>query len=155
MLPNGAPKRLDTFIDIPLEIGLPHFISDERMKEEGPLFGNFKLVLQSVVCHRGVSVDSGHYIALVRANAHERPGTSQSEEDQNSDNWLRFDDLSQTRVMDVDIKKALREESPYLLFYQVQPIDEELALRGDPPAYEGLQHGIQRDTRFYDYYHGY
>ena len=142
MLPNGAPKRLDTFIDIPLEIGLPHFISDERMKEEGPLFGNFKLVLQSVVCHRGVSLDSGHYIALVRADAHERPATSHSEEDQNSDNWLRFDDLSNPRVVDVDIKKALREESPYLLFYQVQPINEELALRGDPPAYEGLQSGL-------------
>ena len=136
MLPSGAPKRLDTFIDIPLEIGLPHFISDERMKEEGPLFGNFKLVLQSVVCHRGVSVDSGHYVALVRANAHERPSTSHSEEDQSSETWLRFDDLSNPRVSQVDIKKALREESPYLLFYQVQPIDEELALRGDPPAYD-------------------
>lgn len=142
MLPNGAPKRLDTFIDIPLEIGLPHFISDERMKEEGPLFGNFKLVLQSVVCHRGISVDSGHYIALVRANTHERPTTSHSEEDHNPDNWLRFDDLSNPRVIDVDIKKALREESPYLLFYQVQPIDEELALRGDPPTYERLSSGF-------------
>jgi hypothetical protein len=142
MLPNGAPKRLDTFIDIPLEIGLPHFISDERMKEEGPLFGNFKLVLQSVVCHRGVSVDSGHYIALVRANNHERPGTSHSDDSQNTDKWMRFDDLSNPRVTDVDIKKALREESPYLLFYQVQPIDEELALRGDPPAYEGVHSGL-------------
>jgi hypothetical protein len=142
MLPNGAPKRLDTFIDIPLEIGLPHFISDERMKEEGPLFGNFKLVLQSVVCHRGVSVDSGHYVALVRANDHERPGTSQSEEDHSSNTWLRFDDLSTPRVMEVDIKKALREESPYLLFYQVQPIDEELAMRGDPPAYNESQSGL-------------
>jgi hypothetical protein len=142
MLPNGAPKRLDTFIDIPLEIGLPHFISDERMKEEGPLFGNFKLVLQSVVCHRGVSVDSGHYVALVRANNHERPGTSQSEEDQLSNTWLRFDDLSTPRVAEIDIKKALREESPYLLFYQVQPIDEELAMRGDPPAYNETESGL-------------
>lgn len=142
MLPNGAPKRLDTFIDIPLEIGLPHFISDERMKEEGPLFGNFKLVLQSVVCHRGVSVDSGHYVALVRANAHDRPSTSHSEEDHDSDIWLRFDDLSNPRVMEIDVKKALREESPYLLFYQVQPIDEELAMRGDPPAYDEAQFGL-------------
>jgi hypothetical protein len=142
MLANGAPRRLDTFIDIPLEIGLPHFISDERMKEEGPLFGNFKLVLQSVVCHRGVSVDSGHYVALVRANDHERLGTSQPEEDQPLNTWLRFDDLSTPRVMGIDIKKALREESPYLLFYQVQPIDEELAMRGDPPAYNETQPGL-------------
>lgn len=142
MLPNGSPKRLETFIDIPLEIGLPHFISDERMQEEGPLFGNFKLVLQSVVCHRGASVDSGHYVALVRGNTHERPGTSSSSEDQNMAAWLRFDDLSNPRVTEVDIKKALREESPYLLFYQVQPIDEELAMRGDPPAYQDASSGI-------------
>lgn len=142
MTPNGTPKRLNTYIDIPLDIGLPHFISDERMKEEGPLFGNFKLVLQSVVCHRGVSVDSGHYIALVRANAHERPGTSHSESEDEDEKWLRFDDLSQQRVTEVDIKKALREESPYLLFYQVQPIDEELASRGDPPSYAEAQSGM-------------
>jgi hypothetical protein len=142
MTPNGAPKRLETFVDIPLEIGLPHFISDERMKEEGPLFGNFKLVLQSVVCHRGVSVDSGHYVSLVRANDYERPGTSHSEEDHNAEEWLRFDDLSNPRVAKIDIKMALREESPYLLFYQVQPIDEELAMRGDPPAYADAPSGI-------------
>jgi hypothetical protein len=142
MLPNGTPKRLETFIDIPLEIGLPHFISDERMKEEGPLFGNFKLVLQSVVCHRGVSINSGHYVSLVRANDHERPGTSHSEEDTLSETWLRFDDLSNPRVAQVDIKQALRDESPYLLFYQVQPIDEELAMRGEPPAYDETPSGL-------------
>jgi hypothetical protein len=136
---NGSPKRLNTLIDIPLDIGLPHFISDERINEEGPLFGNFKLVLQSVVCHRGVSVDSGHYIALVRANTNERPSTSHSDSDEDGDKWLRFDDLSTQRVSEVDIKTALREESPYLLFYQVQPIDEELASRGDPPTYTEAQ----------------
>lgn len=142
MTMNGAPKRLNTYIDIPLEIALPHFVSDDRIAEEGPLFGNFKLVLQSVVCHRGVSVDSGHYISLVRANEHERPGTSQSDEDDDTGAWLRFDDLSSPRVSEVDIKKALRDESPYLLFYQVQPIDDELASRGDPPTYTEAQFGM-------------
>lgn len=141
MTPNGSPKRLDTFIDIPLDIGLPHFVSDDKMDEEGPLFGNFKLVLQSVICHRGVSVDSGHYIALIRANEHKRPSTSRSDNDQVFDTWLRFDDLAKPRVMEIDIKQALREESPYLLFYQVQPIDEELA-RGDPPAYKESESGL-------------
>lgn len=139
---NGTPRRLNTYIDIPLDIGLPHFISDERLKEAGPLFGNFKLVLQSVVCHRGVSVDSGHYIALVRANARERPSTSYSESEDEGDKWLRFDDLSSQRVTEIDIEQTLREESPYLLFYQVQPIDEELASRGDPPTYAEAQSRI-------------
>jgi hypothetical protein len=142
MLPNGTPKRLNTYVDIPLEIGLPHFISDERMQEQGPLFGNFKLVLQSVVCHRGVSVDSGHYVSLVRANkppSQKRPSMSHAEKEDEEDSWLRFDDLSNPRVVDIDIHKALQEESPYLLFYQVQPIDEELANRGDPPSYDQAQ----------------
>ncbi|KAJ4379446.1 hypothetical protein N0V86_005491 [Didymella sp. IMI 355093] len=112
-----------------------------RIAEEGPLFGNFKLVLQSVVCHRGVSVDSGHYISLIRANEPARPNTSHSEEDDDTGTWLRFDDLSNPRVTEVDIKKALRDESPYLLFYQVQPIDDELASRGDPPTYAEAQDG--------------
>jgi hypothetical protein len=87
-------------------------------------------------------VDSGHYIALVRANINERPSTSNSDEDEDNDKWLRFDDLSSQRISEVDIKTALREESPYLLFYQVQPIDEELASRGDPPTYAEAQTGL-------------
>ncbi|KAL9090148.1 MAG: hypothetical protein Q9165_005428 [Trypethelium subeluteriae] len=132
--------KLSTQIDIPLEIALPHFVSDDRMEEEGPLFGNFKLSLQSVVCHRGLSVDSGHYIALVKGETIRRRPTASterndsSEEDEEDTQWLQFDDLARERVKLIDIDKALREESPYLLFYQVQPIDEDLA-RGDPPSY--------------------
>jgi hypothetical protein len=142
MHPDGTPKRLDTYVDIPLEIGFPSFISDERIQDEGPLFGNFKLVLQSVVCHRGVSINSGHYVSLVRANkppSEDHSGPSQSSEEEGEDAWLRFDDLANPRVVEVDIQKALREESPYLLFFQVQPINEELASRGDPPSYAEAQ----------------
>lgn len=142
---NGTHQRLSTYIDIPLEIGLPHFISDDCMEEEGPLFGNFKLSLQSVVCHRGVSVDSGHYVALIRANVPDpwpskamdgRPGSSETDDAPSA--WMRFDDLAKERVTDVDIKQALKDESPYLLFYQVQLINEELA-RGNPPSYAEAQ----------------
>jgi hypothetical protein len=141
VLPDGSPKRLDTYIDIPLEIGLPHFVStdcQDEAGETGPLFGNFKLVLQSVVCHRGVRVDSGHYVSLIRANKSphlDRPHSSNSHEEETADPWLLFDDLARDRVREVDIKQALKDESPYLLFFQVQPIDEELASRGDPPSY--------------------
>lgn len=141
MLPNGIPQRLGTYIDIPLEIALPHFVADDGMEEEGPLFGNFKLSLQSAVCHRGVSVDSGHYISLVRGhapNAVPRTGSDDAigtSEKDDMPRWMRFDDLAAERVTYVDIDKALKEESPYLLFYQIQPIDEDLA-RGAPPTYE-------------------
>lgn len=130
ILPNGNAIRLNTFIDIPIEIGLPHFIQDDRLDEDGPLYGNFKLSLQSVVCHRGNSVDSGHYVSLVRGANLGLPSTSHSADTntaaENSELWMRFDDLAADRVIRVNIEEALKEESPYLLFYQIVPIDESL-----------------------------
>ena len=135
---DGVASRLDTYVDIPLEIAVPKFVSDDNMADDSPLVGNFKLVLQSVVCHRGTSVSSGHYVSLVRgqaANAKDRrsfdihrPGSPDSDDD--SDPWMLFDDLAKERVTYIDINQKLREECPYLLFYQVQPIDEL------PPTYE-------------------
>ncbi len=99
--------------------------------EDGPIQGNFKLSLQALVCHRGNSVDSGHYIAIVRGtSAGAPPSSSHGSEQQNSDTpryWMRFDDLAAERVTLVDIEQALKTESPYLLFYQILPIDEDAA----------------------------
>jgi hypothetical protein len=128
VLPNGSAIRLNTYIDIPTEIGLPHFIQDDRMDETGPLYGNFKLLLQSVVCHRGNSVDSGHYISLVRSAGSNITPPASSGSDLNfaagSEPWMRFDDLAAERVTLINIEQALKDESPYLLFYQIVPIDE-------------------------------
>lgn len=146
MLPNGRAIRLNTYVDIPLEIGLPHFIRDDDAEDDGPQFGNFKLSLQSAVCHRGVSVDEGHYIALVRSRATDSTngnGHILSQEQMHAlpepvgDRWMRFDDLARERVTYVDIEKALKEESPYLLFYQVQPVEEPLprTIAEPPPPY--------------------
>lgn len=126
---DGRPMRLGTYIDIPVEIGLPHFIQDDAVTDNGAMFGNFKLSLQSVVCHRGNSVDSGHYISLVRGT---RAASSDSTED--TKQWLRFDDLAPQRITTVDINAALREETAYLLFYQVMPIDEVSSARSDTDA---------------------
>jgi hypothetical protein len=126
---NGTAFKRTTPIDIPMEIGLPHFIQDDKMAEDGPAFGNFKLSLQSVVCHKGISVESGHYISLVRS-----PDPNQEGEDK----WLRFDDLARERVVDTNGEQFLREESPYLLFYQVVPIEGDpgnIAEGEHPPAY--------------------
>jgi len=117
---QGMAIRLNTVVDIPLEIGLPHFIQDDKMNDNGPLYGNFKLSLQSVVCHRGQSVDSGHYVALVRSNAQAKGS------EEVISHWLKFDDLASQRVSLVDIQKALKQETPYLLFYQILPVE------GDP-----------------------
>ncbi|KAK2773547.1 hypothetical protein FQN52_002855 [Onygenales sp. PD_12] len=119
VLANGNAIRLNTFIDIPVEIGLPHFIKDDEMDNDSPIYGNFKLSLQSVICHRGNSVESGHYIALVRGTALQ----SESGSPGYCRHWMRFDDLAQEKITLIDIEKALSEESPYLLFYQILPID--------------------------------
>ena len=147
---KGKSKRLDTHIDVPLEIALPHFIQDDAMTENGPVIGNFKLSLQSIVCHRGTSVDSGHYLSAVRY-----PSTIKNRESGSPvppDQWLRHDDLAKERVVRVNVEHFLRHECPYLLFYQVQPIDsnadyvseftEESQLGGSPPSYaESQGHG--------------
>lgn len=123
---SGVAVRRGTYVDIPLEIAIPKFVGDEDMDESGPLFGNFRLILQSVVCHRGVAVTSGHYITLCRGKAAAGTGASGLDlEDESEDPWMRFDDLAQERVTYVDIQTALREETPYLLYYQIQPIDDD------------------------------
>ena len=123
MTNNGKSMKRMTHVDIPLEIGLPHFISDDEISANGPAFGNFKLSLQSVVFHQGLTTESGHYISIVRSP---EPGS------EGVDKWLRFDDLASERVVEIDVESFLKESSqqtPYLLFYQVIPI----GVNEDPP----------------------
>lgn len=127
--PSGAPLRRGTYIDIPTEIGFPHFIKDDNLDEGGRLYGRFKLSLQAFICHRGQSVDSGHYIAIVRGTYDAASSTTSTNSGttppDSSRFWMRFDDLADERVTLVDVEKALRDESPYLLFWQILPIDED------------------------------
>ncbi|KAK2877761.1 hypothetical protein FQN49_001214 [Arthroderma sp. PD_2] len=139
VLPSGETVRLGTYIDIPVEIGFPHFINDDQMREDGPLYGKFKLSLQSAICHRGSSVNSGHYIALVRGtnNAPDKISTQDgaSITAPKSNYWMRFDDLASERITLANIDESLRDESPYLLFYQILPIDADPANPG-PPSFD-------------------
>ncbi|KAK5120016.1 hypothetical protein LTR85_007092 [Meristemomyces frigidus] len=139
---TGQATRRNTYVDIPLEIGVPNFVSDDSMQEDGPLVGNFRLMLQSVVCHRGVSVNSGHYVTLCRGRAsNAQHGGSESDRrgsadsDDAEDPWMRFDDLARERITYVDIHQALKQETPYLLFYQVQPIGDDGHSIHDLPSY--------------------
>ncbi|KAI1753498.1 cysteine proteinase [Xylaria castorea] len=143
---NGTMKRQNTYIDIPDSLRLPHFIMDDRHLEEGGLTAEYKLVLQSVVCHRGDSLHSGHYISFSRVapklltdnRRHEKDPPPDYEEAQ----WVKFDDLANERVTTVDdIKESLKQEMPYLLFYQVIPIVDVAAssvgsIEANPPAYD-------------------
>ena len=145
--PDGTPTRIHTQIDIPVEIGLPHFIQDDHVDKDGPIYGNFKLSLQSVVCHRGKSVHSGHYIALVRGT-NMAVDSAMPTGSADAKHWMRFDDLATKRISLVNIEQALKEEMPYLLFYQILPVEGDpghITEGEHPPTYpnsEGHDSGI-------------
>ncbi|KTW31699.1 uncharacterized protein T551_00960 [Pneumocystis jirovecii RU7] len=95
---------------IPLTLELPYLISHEETSTSDPLeVKKYRLVLQSVVCHRntGFTISSGHYIALSR--------------DIHSKKWFLFDDLAYQKVsVFYDPDKVLNSEMPYMLFYQLE-----------------------------------
>jgi len=140
-------KRKNTYIDIPESLTLPHFIVGDR-HVEGGLNTEYRLELQSVVCHRGDSLQSGHYVSFSRVaprlltfnRRHEKDAPPDYEEAQ----WVKFDDLAAERVVPIDnIKQSLKEEMPYLLFYQIIPTFSVAATASsvgskepDPPAYD-------------------
>lgn len=118
---GGRAVRRDTAIDIPLTYDMPHFITDDKESED-PLHGHFIMVLQGFLCHQGSKPDSGHYISAARCRDAADEGYR----------WLLNDDLANPRVSNVeDIKMLLKNQKPYLLFYQVEPI----SALGEPPAY--------------------
>jgi len=143
---RGNMCRKNTYIDIPDSLRLPHFIADERLVEENGLSTDYKLVLQSVVCHRGDSLHSGHYVSFCRVApkllTDNRMHESDPPPDYEDAQWVKFDDLCvEQRIAPVDdIKQALKEEMPYLLFYQIVPIMDMTASSTDgmsngPPSY--------------------
>ncbi|KAK3358989.1 ubiquitin carboxyl-terminal hydrolase-domain-containing protein [Lasiosphaeria hispida] len=153
MTEHGVPIRQNTMIDIPDSLRLPHFMVVDDVKsdqESSGLSQEYKLELQSVVCHRGDSLHSGHYIAFARVapklltdnRRHDNDPPPDYEEAQ----WARFDDLAiEDRVTYVDdIKQSLREEMPYLLFYQIVPMVDVSTASTDgsvtePPSYDELK----------------
>lgn len=129
---RGFSYRLGTHVDIPLEMATPHFAPDDKSDGDTSAIADVKLSLQSVVCHRGHSVDAGHYISFLRVGpqagaAYGLPQnmSNSGTTDSSKDIWLRFDDLAMERVVVADIQRALQEESPYLLFYRVQPLRDD------------------------------
>ncbi|OHE91073.1 ubiquitin carboxyl-terminal hydrolase [Colletotrichum orchidophilum] len=155
---SGVPQRQNTFIDIPDSLRLPHFmLGDETHLEEDPngFSMEYKLVLQSVVCHRGDSVYSGHYVSFARVapklltdnRRHDNDPPPDYEEAQ----WVKFDDLNiESRVTYVDdIKQALKDEMPYLLFYQIVPMVEVASTEEtetEPPSYNESKVSINLPT---------
>ncbi|KAM0475244.1 hypothetical protein ACHAPX_006998 [Trichoderma viride] len=154
MTESGQPKRLNTYIDIPESMRLPHFMLADGPNIEEEINGlatEYKLVLQSIVCHRGDSLQSGHYISFARVapklltdnRRHDFDPPPDYEEAQ----WVKFDDLDiANRVSFVDdIKESLKVEMPYLLFYQIVPMVDasESTDNGRPPSYDESKKSLE------------
>lgn len=146
--PEGHPIKKKTYIDIPLDLRLPHFVNENQEDDKDrSLEGQFKLSLQSVICHRGNVINQGHYVAYIRGSAQAADGDSHSTRKLSNaeqppgyseERWIMFDDYGTPRVQYADISKALKGETPYLLFYQVQPIYDVTApppTHLKPPSY--------------------
>ncbi|PNP54954.1 hypothetical protein THARTR1_04643 [Trichoderma harzianum] len=156
MTEAGLPKRHNTYIDIPESMRLPHFMLADgpHIEEEtNGLATEYKLVLQSIVCHRGDSLQSGHYISFARVapklltdnRRHDFDPPPDYEEAQ----WVRFDDLDIGRRVTFvdDIKESLKVEMPYLLFYQIVPMVDAPcpteSTEGRPPSYDESKNSLE------------
>ncbi|KAK9458861.1 ubiquitin carboxyl-terminal hydrolase-domain-containing protein [Lipomyces oligophaga] len=142
---EGKAQKNDRKIIIPEVIEFPHFVADDLDSDgtEGDaLFGNFRLILESVVFHRGSSVNSGHYVSAVRDSLFksrmdimQRHSSSvysdESDEEVISadaelatDRWLFFDDLASNRIISRSYQDIMDKEMPYLLFYRLVHIND-------------------------------
>lgn len=158
MTESGRPQRHNTYIDIPESMRLPHFMLADgpHIEEEtNGLATEYKLVLQSVICHRGDSLQSGHYIAFARVApkllTDNRKHAIDPPPDYEEAQWVKFDDLEiGNRVTFVeDIKESLKVEMPYLLFYQIVPMVDPPgpstdSTAGGPPSYDESRSSLER-----------
>lgn len=104
-------------IIIPPVIDLPLFVADDEQSEE--LMGGFKLILESAVCHRGTSIESGHFVSAIRKNAN-----SDVSEPSLESEWYLYDDMKTHKVVSKTFKEIFDKEWPYMLFYRLVSTDD-------------------------------
>ncbi|PHH53807.1 hypothetical protein CFIMG_003320RAa [Ceratocystis fimbriata CBS 114723] len=145
---DGSITKIHTEVDIPDSLRMPHIIANggDSLDDSNCLSTEYKLVLQSVVSHKGPKFDDGHYVSLARVApkilTENRRYDADPPPDYEEAQWVKFDDLKPIgeKVQPVDdIKSALKAETPYLLFYQIVPtMDDDCSTptsSGQPPSY--------------------
>jgi len=125
---KGRSHKNSRKVIIPEIMRMPYFIAEDKKKPGFVDFrrnfdntaprGSFMLVLDSCVCHRGSSVNSGHYVALTRKKPFD-PYTDQVNSD--TKNWIIFNDMMHLghKTREVSFNEAMDTEDPYILFYRV------------------------------------
>ncbi|KAI5954687.1 hypothetical protein KGF54_002463 [Candida jiufengensis] len=115
---DSAGTRSQKRIIIPPFIDLPDFVADDI---DEPAC-SFRLILESAVCHRGKSIESGHFISVVRKNVEK---INQTEEEANNSIWYFYDDMKKNhRVIEKSFSEIFNTEWPYMLFYRLVSTNE-------------------------------
>ncbi|KAL6450988.1 hypothetical protein SBY92_001238 [Candida maltosa Xu316] len=105
-------------IIIPPFIALPEFVADDIDDSSC----SFRLVLESAICHRGDTIESGHFVAAVRKNTNV---VDETEEEANAACWYLYDDMHKSaRVVEKTFKDIFKSEWPYMLFYRLVRTDD-------------------------------
>lgn len=110
---KSEASRSEKTIIIPPIINLPQFVADDKDDE---LSGNYKLILESAVGHRGKSISLGHFVSLVRKDTTH----TLREEEAYDETWYLFDDLKkEDKVVETTFRELFNKEWPYILFYRL------------------------------------
>lgn len=125
---RGQSIKIKRKVTIPEIIKYPYFIAEDKKKPGYVDFrrsydhkaprGSFMLVLQSCVCHRGNSVNSGHYVSMVRKKQFDVLNMDSKSE------WIIFNDIEigKEKAKSCTFEEAMNTESPYILFYEIYEI---------------------------------
>ncbi|KAG7693122.1 hypothetical protein KL930_004793 [Ogataea haglerorum] len=130
---NGQSHKINRKVVIPEVIKHPYFIAEDSTKPGYVDFrrntdnkapsGSFMLVLESCICHRGKTVNSGHYVSLVRKQPYSPKNSIPSDEK----NWILFNDVleKEEKAKEVTFQEAMDQEDPYILFYKIVELHED------------------------------
>ncbi|CAN3372460.1 hypothetical protein DIURU_005044 [Diutina rugosa] len=115
---TSTANRSKRRVVIPPVINLPQFVAEDDNYD----MNNYKLILESAVCHRGTSISSGHFVAATRRDNN---NTSLTLEEGYSAKWLLFDDMNKKhRIKEKTFKEIFDNEWPYILFYRLVSPDD-------------------------------
>lgn len=110
---EGLASRSKRRILIPPIIDLPAFVADDPTSSDDT---GYKLILESAVCHRGTTIQSGHFVSAVRKDNHIE---NQTLEEALAAPWYLYDDLKKHRVVTKTFQEIFDTEWPYMLFYRL------------------------------------
>ncbi|KAK6463676.1 ubiquitin carboxyl-terminal hydrolase-domain-containing protein [Scheffersomyces coipomensis] len=126
---SSSATRSKKRIIIPPFIDLPQFVADD-VDDETP--GNYRLILESAVCHRGNSINSGHFISVVRKDS---DNVNMTEEEGHTATWYLYDDMKKkSRIVEKSFAEIFNTEWPYMLFYRLVTSQENFTANKSSPV---------------------